>query len=88
VVAGEVRKLAERSSQAAREIAKLIDESVQQVSHGAEVSKDAARSFEGIMSSVGRTGSSVSAIAGAAEQQRQMADQVTDVIVKLAGTSA
>jgi methyl-accepting chemotaxis protein len=85
VVAGEVRKLAERSSQAAREIAKLIDESVQQVSHGAEVSKDAARSFEGIMSSVGRTGSSVSAIAGAAEQQRQMADQVTDVIVKLAG---
>lgn len=84
VVAGEVRKLAERSSQAAREIAKLIDESVLQVGNGAQVSKDAARSFEGIMSSVGRTGSSVSEIANAAERQRVMAGEVTDVIQTLA----
>ena len=48
VVAGEVRKLAERSSEAAREIAKLIDESTMQVARGAEVSKEAAHSFEGI----------------------------------------
>jgi methyl-accepting chemotaxis protein len=80
VVAGEVRKLAERSSQAAREIAKLIDESVMQVSNGAQVSKDAARSFEGILNSVGRTGSSVNEIASAAEVQRRMAQQVAHVI--------
>ena len=85
VVAGEVRKLAERSSQAAREIAKLIEESVHQVANGAQVSKDAARSFEGILSSVGRTGTSVTAIASAAERQRQMAGDVTEVIHKLAG---
>ena len=85
VVAGEVRKLAERSSQAAREIAKLIDESVMQVGHGASVSKDAARSFEGIISSVGRTGTSVSQIAQAAEHQRQMANQVSQLIDALAG---
>jgi methyl-accepting chemotaxis protein len=85
VVAGEVRKLAERSSQAAREISKLIEESVHQVSNGAQVSKDAARSFEGIMSSVGRTGSSITAIAKAAEEQRQMAGAVTEVIESLAG---
>jgi len=84
VVAGEVRKLAERSSQAAREIAKLIDEAVMQVGHGASVSKDAAQSFEGIMSSVGRTGSSVSQIASAAETQRQLADQVSSLIHALA----
>lgn len=87
VVAGEVRKLAERSSQAAREIAKLIDESTHQVDNGAEVSKEAARSFEGIMSSVARTGNNVSAIAEAAEQQRQMTGKVTDVIQDLADSA-
>ena len=73
VVAGEVRKLAERSSQAANEIAKVMDESTQHVSHGAEVSKEASRKFERILDSVGRTGASVSAIAGAAESQRALA---------------
>jgi methyl-accepting chemotaxis protein len=84
VVAGEVRKLAERSSLAAREIAKLIDESVMQVGHGAAVSKDAARSFEGILSSVSRTSSSVSEIASAAELQRGAAGNVTALIDALA----
>jgi methyl-accepting chemotaxis protein len=86
VVAGEVRKLAERSSVAAREIAKLIDESVLQVGGGAEVSKEAARSFEGILSSVKRTGSSVSEIARATEDQRQMANQVSRLIDMLIGS--
>jgi methyl-accepting chemotaxis protein len=88
VVAGEVRKLAERSSQAAREISKLIDESVQQVSNGATVSKDAASSFEGIMSSVKRTGNSVTEIANAAESQRKMAQDVTLVIQTLADSAS
>ena len=72
----------------AKEIAKLIEESVQQVTNGAQVSKDAARSFEGIMSSVGRTGTSVSAIASAADQQRQRASEVTTVINGLVGDAA
>jgi methyl-accepting chemotaxis protein len=80
VVAGEVRKLAERSSHAAREIGQLIDEAAGQVTHGAQVSKDAARSFEGILQSVGRTGDSVHQIAEAACQQKRMADQVAEVI--------
>ncbi|MEY4765968.1 MAG: hypothetical protein RI907_2641 [Pseudomonadota bacterium] len=88
VVAGEVRKLAERSSQAAREIAKLIDESAMQVANGALVSKEAAHSFEGILQSVGRTGGSVSQIAQAAEVQRQMANQVATVIEDLGSVAA
>ncbi|MBN8490999.1 MAG: PAS domain S-box protein [Burkholderiales bacterium] len=80
VVAGEVRRLAERSSTAAREIHALIDESVQQVERGASVSANAARSFEGIQSSVTRTGASVSAIAAAAEEQRRMAGEVSELI--------
>jgi len=88
VVAGEVRKLAERSSVAAREIAKLIEESVLQVGRGAEVSKEAAHSFEGIMSSVARTSSSVHAIASATEQQRQVAGDVSVQIEALNGQAA
>ena len=88
VVAGEVRKLAERSSEAAREIAKLIDESTMQVARGAEVSKEAAHSFEGILASVGRTGNSVSQIAQAADSQRTAAAEVEQLITALTGGPA
>jgi methyl-accepting chemotaxis protein len=87
VVAGEVRKLAERSSAAAHEIAKLIDDSVLQVGQGAEVSREAARSFEGVLSSVNRTGSSVAEIARATETQRQRAHEVSCLITALSAES-
>jgi methyl-accepting chemotaxis protein len=80
VVASEVRILAERSSQAANEISKLIDESALQVSNGAEVSKEAAKSFEAILSSLGRTGTSVTDIAAATETQGKMATFLADLI--------
>jgi len=86
VVAAEVRKLAERSSAAAQEIGKLIDESALHVRQGAEVSKSAAGSFEGIMSSVESTVESAAEIAAAAEAQRDMAAQVSDLIEELART--
>jgi methyl-accepting chemotaxis protein len=88
VVAGEVRKLAERSSVAAREIASLIEQSAVQVLRGAEVSKTAAGSFEGILSSVARTGESITQIAGAAESQRTAAGQVSRLIEDLTSASA
>lgn len=83
VVAGEVRKLAERSSEAAREIAVLIEESVAQVGRGATVSAEAAQSFEGIKSSVARTGQSVAAITETAARQRTTARDVTTMIHEL-----
>lgn len=88
VVADEVRKLAERSSVAAREITKLIDESAQQVEKGAEVSREASRSFEGIMSGVARTSKSVAEIAESAESQSTMAKEVSLLIEQIASTKA
>lgn len=85
VVAAEVRRLAERSSEAAQQITTLIDDSVAQVVHGADVSRDVARCFEGIMSSVARTGSSVQLISHATEEQRQVVDAVSRQIAALAG---
>jgi methyl-accepting chemotaxis protein len=83
VVAGEVRQLAERSYQAAREIAALIDESSVQVDHGAQISQEAADSFEDIQSSVARTSNSVSRIAETAARQRQVASEVCELISAL-----
>ncbi|MCC7091449.1 MAG: PAS domain S-box protein [Nitrosomonas sp.] len=84
VVADEVRKLAERSSIAAREITKLIEESAQHVGKGAEVSREASRSFEGIMSGVAKTSKSVAEIAESAENQSKMAKQVSLLIDQIA----
>ena len=88
VVAAEVRKLAERSSEAAKEISALIVTSVEQVKQGAEVSRSAAHSFEGIMSSVKATEASVSQIACATQQQRETAARVSQLIDALNGSSA
>jgi len=88
VVADEVRKLAERSSVAAREITKLIDESTQHVEKGAEVSREASRSFEGIMSGVARTSKSVAEIAESAESQSTMAKEVSQLIEQIANSKA
>ncbi len=87
VVAGEVRKLAENSANAAREIASLIDETVMQIGQGAEVSKAAAGSFAGVLDNVGRTHSNVGEIACATENQRTLAAQVSSMIDELAQTS-
>jgi methyl-accepting chemotaxis protein len=84
VVAGEVRKLAERSSDAAAEITKLIDESVSRVSAGAEVSAKAQGAFENIADSVTRTGRAIGRIAESTQQQQQAAQAVSALIGELA----
>ena len=80
VVASEVRKLAERSAVAAKEITHLIDESSSHVNAGAEVSRAAASAFGGILASVQTAVSNVSHIAGATSDQRAMADYVAELI--------
>src|SRR3712207_9250365 len=46
IVAGEVRKLAERSFEAAQQIGTLIDESAERVQQGSEVSRRALAAVE------------------------------------------
>jgi methyl-accepting chemotaxis protein len=87
-VAGEVRKLAERSSQAAREIAKLIDESVQRVNIGTERSQQAKSAFEKIVASVAKTGDSIQHIAGSTKQQQLASKNVEKLIGELMITNA
>ena len=85
VVAAEVRKLAERSSQAAREISKLIEQSIQRVNTGTERQLVAKTTFERIVESVGKTGDSISRIGDTTKQQQQASRAVESLIAELVG---
>jgi methyl-accepting chemotaxis protein len=83
VVAGEVRKLAERSSGAALEISKLISESVNRVGQGTERSQHAKRAFERIVSSVAKTAQSIREIAQSTQSQHVASQNVGTLIGEL-----
>ena len=87
VVAEEVRKLAERSADAASEIAKLIEESGERVAHGTERSHDAQKAFEGIVSSIEKSTRSIAEIADAATTQEDLTMKVVGMIGELASST-
>jgi methyl-accepting chemotaxis protein len=88
VVAGEVRKLAERSSEAAREITTLINESASRVGQGATVSHRAQNAFGHILKSVASTSESIKQIADSTQKQQAASRSVHDLINDLIGTDA
>ena len=71
VVAGEVRSLATRSAQAAREIKSLIAESVSKVDTGTTLVDDAGRSMQDIVAQVQRVSQLISEISLASGEQSQ-----------------
>ncbi|WP_239152168.1 methyl-accepting chemotaxis protein [Virgisporangium aurantiacum] len=83
VVAGEVRKLAERSSDAAREIGKLITESSSRVNQGSTVSRRAQEAFGDILKSVEQTGESIGRIAARTHDQQTESLSVKTLILEL-----
>ncbi|MDV3456033.1 PAS domain-containing methyl-accepting chemotaxis protein [Sphingomonas sp. HF-S4] len=87
VVAEEVRKLAERSAEAATEISRLIEESSERVAHGTERSQSARNAFEGIVQSVEKTARSISQIANSADSQEEVTLKVVDMIGELASST-
>jgi methyl-accepting chemotaxis protein len=88
VVAGEVRRLAERSSEAAREITRLISESTSRVGQGATVSHRAQDAFGQILKSVASTSESIRQIAASTQRQQSASRSVHDLINDLIGTDA
>ena len=86
VVAGEVRKLAERSSDAAREITTLIHESAARVGQGSQVSHRAQEAFGMILKSVGSTSESIKRIADSTTRQQEESRAVSRHISELLGT--
>jgi methyl-accepting chemotaxis protein len=69
VVAGEVRTLAQRSAQAAKEIKSLIDASMQRVEQGNALAGEAGQTMQGVVDSIRRVNDIVGEISEASRQQ-------------------
>ena len=80
VVADDVRKLAERSNQAAREISSLIKESTHRVEEGAQLSDQTGVSLKQIITAAEATAAKIAEIATAAVQQAANAQEVSKSI--------
>lgn len=83
VVASEVRALAQKSSDAAKEISILISTSSQQVGHGVDLVRKSGQSLEKIMDSVGGTTTLVKGIAHSAQKQAMSLSEVNSAAVQL-----
>jgi methyl-accepting chemotaxis protein len=83
VVAAEVRNLAQRSAEAAREIKALIGASVDQVDTGAKLVDAAGSTMRDIVASVKKVSDLVSEIAAASEEQDAGIQQVNGAVSHL-----
>lgn len=87
VVAGEVRSLAQKSSQAAGEIKQLIDTSVSQMAKGAEQAANAGNTMEEIVNSVRRVGDIIGEISTASIEQATGLDQINQAMSQMDGVT-
>ncbi len=83
VVAGEVRTLAQRSAQAAKEIKSLINASSEKVESGSKLVQDAGSSMVEILTSVQRVSDIIGEISAASTEQSQGIGNVNQSVNQL-----
>ena len=83
VVAEEVRTLARRSAEAAKEVKGLIEDSTAAVTDGAAKVGQAGRSMDGIQESVRQLASLMAGLRAAAHEQRGGVGEVNDAVAML-----
>jgi len=83
VVAGEVRSLAQRSAQAAKEIKSLIEDSVNRVNTGSQLVGTAGETMSDIVSAVTRVTDIMGEIASASDEQSRGIDQVGQAVTEM-----
>ena len=88
VVADEVRKLAEKSSLAAREIAKLINQTVTRVSEGTRHAEEVDAAFARILGAVENTTRSIGDIRSATLEQEGSTRDVAQLLEALQARDA
>ena len=87
VVAGEVRSLAQRSADAAKEIKRLIDDSVLRVGEGSTLVDQAGKTMQEIVASIQRVTDIVGEISAASDEQASGVAQVGQAIAQLDQTT-
>lgn len=83
VVAEEVRNLAARSADAAKETTVMIEESIKKVDGGTKIANDTAAALEGIVKAVDEATTLVSGIAEASSEQAVAIAQVNQAIAQV-----
>ncbi|ORM65575.1 methyl-accepting chemotaxis protein [Pantoea rwandensis] len=83
VVAGEVRNLAQRSAQAAKEIKGLIEDSVNRVNSGSQLVGTAGETMNDIVGAVTRVTDIMGEIASASDEQSRGIDQVGQAVTEM-----
>ncbi len=83
VVAGEVRSLAQRSAQAAREIKTLINDSVAKVDNGSKLVNEAGTTMGDIVDQVKRVTDLISEVTAASREQSSGIAQVNEAVTQL-----
>lgn len=83
VVATEVRSLAQRSAQAAKEIKALIEAALQEVKVGEQQVESAGATMQELLASVGRVSQIISDISSASGEQASGIDQVNTAVMQM-----
>jgi methyl-accepting chemotaxis protein len=83
VVAAEVRNLAQRSANAAKEIKGLISDSVSKVESGSRLVDTAGKTMEEIVQSVKRVTDIMTEISAASQEQRAGIEQVNNAVTQM-----
>ena len=87
VVAGEVRNLAQRSGQAAKEIKDLIGESVERVERGVTLADKAGTTMQEVVGSIRRVSDLVGEISSASAEQSAGVSQVGEAVLQMDQTT-
>ncbi|WP_404376504.1 methyl-accepting chemotaxis protein [Vreelandella aquamarina] len=80
VVAGEVRNLASRSAEAAKEIKALIETSVSQINQGSSLVEQAGRTMTDVVTAVRRVTDIMDEISAASQEQSDGIEQVSQAV--------
>ena len=83
VVAGEVRNLAMRSADAAKNTAAMIEESVKNADDGVKITEEVAKSLGRIVDRIAKAGDLIVDIATASNEQAQGIEQVNAAIAQM-----
>jgi methyl-accepting chemotaxis protein len=80
VVAEEVRNLAMRSAEAAKNTSSMIEESVKNSKNGVQIADEVGKVLKEIVEKAGKTGNLIGEIAAASSEQAQGIDQVNTAV--------
>jgi methyl-accepting chemotaxis protein len=83
VVAEEVRTLAQRAGEAARDTAGMIEESVRNSDHGVSVTAESSEALEAVIATSEKVRKLVALIAGASKEQAKGIEQVNSAVAQM-----